>query len=92
MRKLVNGQMKTLLFVITLTLLSITMKANDAYRNYLLTRVYTPIHPRSNSLQQKEDINNLSIPRYKIPIGNVFCRMEDKLTKATKVWICVGVK
>lgn len=30
--------------------------------------------------------------RHEIPKGNLFCRMEDKLTRATKVWIKVGVK
>ncbi|MES2619533.1 MAG: hypothetical protein V4615_01690 [Bacteroidota bacterium] len=32
------------------------------------------------------------VPHYEIPKGNVFCRLEDKLTRATKVWIKVGVK
>jgi hypothetical protein len=71
---------------------SYASKANDPYRAYLLSRIYMPIHAIAGSLQQKSPVNELAIPRYKIPAGNVFCIMEDKLTKATKVWITVGVK
>jgi len=34
----------------------------------------------------------LEIPKIETPKGAVFCRLEDKLTKATKVWIKIGVK
>ncbi len=34
----------------------------------------------------------LQIPKIETPKGAVFCRLEDKLTKATKVWIKIGVK
>ncbi len=31
------------------------------------------------------------VPRYKTPKGNIFCRMEDVVTKKTGVWLKVGV-
>jgi len=31
------------------------------------------------------------IPPYKTPKGSVFCRMEEKVTKASGVWLKLGV-
>jgi hypothetical protein len=31
------------------------------------------------------------VPHYQIPKGNIFCRMEDYLSRRTGVWIKVGV-
>lgn len=35
---------------------------------------------------------HLSIPHYEIPKGAVFCRMEDYLTRKTKIWMKVGLQ
>jgi hypothetical protein len=86
--------MKNALLLFFLLILSITMQASTAYRAYLMTKIYKPLHQLNdtNIAEQKNNAADLAIPRYKIPAGNVFCIMEDKLTKATKVWITVGVK
>lgn len=31
------------------------------------------------------------VPPYQIPKGNIFCRMEDAVTRKTGVWLKVGV-
>jgi len=31
------------------------------------------------------------VPTYQIPKGNIFCRMEDLVTRKTGVWLKVGV-
>lgn len=31
------------------------------------------------------------VPRYQIPKGHIFCRMEDIVTRKTNVWLVVGV-
>ncbi|HWB63871.1 MAG TPA: hypothetical protein VG603_10200 [Chitinophagales bacterium] len=63
--------------------------AGNPYRWYLLSTVYAlPQH----NIQKQQAVEPVVIPKYAIPKGAVFCRMEDKLTRATKIWIKVGVK
>lgn len=70
--------------------------SNNAYRTYLLQQLY--LGPKEKQFQQQvfTRTNNAGslacIPKYSIPKGNVFCIMEDKLTRATGIWIKVGVK
>lgn len=61
----------------------------------------TQHQPRTQSLRfvhSKENRADKSKPSpefpysHSIPKGNVFCRMEEKLAKSTKIWIKVGVK
>lgn len=44
----------------------------------------------------KPSYNNISpalqLPKITTPQGAVFCRMEDFMTRKTKVWVKVGVK
>lgn len=67
-------------------------KANNPYQKYLLAKLLTYHRATTCSMSQIKTTPLYTIPRYQIPKGNVFCRMEDKLTKATGVWIKVGVK
>jgi hypothetical protein len=70
------------------------VKANNPYQRYLLAKALT-VRPHSALLQNSVSVAPASIsqiPHYQIPKGNVFCRMEDKLTKTTGIWIKVGVK
>ena len=89
--------MKGLLTLLATTLFCFAFAGhNGAYRTYLLQQLYAG--PKEKQFQQQvyTRSGNLStlacIPKYSIPKGNVFCIMEDKLTKATGIWIKVGVK
>ena len=86
--------MKALVFLLILCSLSTIAKAGGPYRNYLLSKVYT-MH-RSAGLHITEVNPSLSsaafIPRFERPKGAIFCRMEDMVTKATKVWLKIGVQ
>ena len=89
--------MKGLLTLLGTTLFCCSFAGNNnAYRTYLLQQLYAG--PKEKQFQQQvyTRSGNLStlacIPKYSIPKGNVFCIMEDKLTKATGIWIKVGVK
>lgn len=82
-----------LLILILLSFTSMLLNAADSYRIYLLSTIsYHSKYPAALNPKAIESNSTCFIPRYEIPIGNVFCRMEDKLTRATKVWIKVGVK
>ncbi len=69
-------------------------QASGVYRTYLLSKVSFQLHSHfqtsENNLTSAK--TNCVIPHYEIPKGNVFCRMEDYLTRKTNVWIKVGVK
>lgn len=74
-------------------------KAQDScsiYRQYVSLQIFRHTYKHhfvqgSPQLQQVQEHSAMYfIPRYQIPKGSVFCRMEDKLTRATKVWIKVG--
>lgn len=68
--------------------------STSAYRRHLEQRAWTCGHklvlhviPVRKAFTGNE---RYFIPRYEIPKGSVFCRMEDKLNRATKVWIKIG--
>jgi hypothetical protein len=86
--------MKALMFVFTFCSLATGLKAGGPYRNYLLSKVYVLNKPSENHLTKAS--TSLSpaafIPRFERPKGAIFCRMEDKVTKATKVWLKIGVQ
>ena len=42
------------------------------------------------ALPRKSPMKNY-VPAYQIPKGNIFCRMEDAVTRKTGVWLKVGV-
>lgn len=66
--------------------------SSSAYKRYVdseLTRCHQPTVHRMAKVDSAV-IKPYLIPRYEIPKGSVFCRMEDKLNRATKVWIKVG--
>lgn len=86
--------MKALVSLLFFCSLATALKAGDPYRSYLLATLY-PLH----SIVQPhiaETSPSLSpsafIPRFERPRGAIFCRMEDKVTKATKVWLKLGVQ
>jgi hypothetical protein len=65
--------------------------ANNPYRNYLLTRIIY-VHSNRESVDKDSFSPIIAIPKYQIPKGAIFCRMEDKVTRATKVWLKIGVQ
>jgi hypothetical protein len=84
--------MKALL-VSLLTLFYFSTQAGTPYRSYLLSQIYIV---QTKTKQPETCLSStqitFTIPRYETPKGNVFCRLEDKLIRATKVWIKLGVK
>lgn len=85
--------------VITILLLVIVfcVKAQDstsAYKRYVYTNYCyyktTQVVLKMSPKPVYTYASMYFIPRYEIPKGSVFCRMEDKLNRATKVWIKVG--
>ena len=86
--------MRTLIFFFSFSLLTFNTKAEGPYKKYLLAKIYTPERTLQfhYPVSSCEPGNDAGLPRYQIPKGNIFCRMEDKLTKATKVWIKIGVQ
>ena len=87
--------MKPAGFVLVFCLLSIAVQAGGPYRNYLLSRIYAIKQPvvRNITTEVTTVLSSAAfIPRFERPKGAVFCRMEDKVTKATKVWLKIGVQ
>ncbi len=86
--------MKVLLFLFTLCYFTTTSKAGGAYRNYLLSKVYVLSKPSEyHAADVSTSLSSAAfIPRFERPKGAIFCRMEDKVTKATKVWLKIGVQ
>jgi len=86
--------MKTFVFIIAFCLLIPALKANDPYRNYLLSKIYLQPQPKIQTAAPVNQTVGCSafIPRFERPKGAIFCRMEDKVTKATKVWLKIGVQ
>ena len=87
--------MKAFVSVLIFCSLFLASSANSPYRNYLLSKVY--IHAKTIELNQP--LSNTPpvgagafIPRFERPKGAIFCRMEDQVTKATKVWLKIGVQ
>ena len=86
--------MKVLVFIIVFCLPVLGLKANDPYRDYLLSKVFLQPQPKiqSNTTITPTVGASAFIPRFERPKGAIFCRMEDKVTKATKVWLKLGVQ
>ncbi len=78
--------------LLTLLFLYSIAEAGDGYHNYLLSRLASNQPVKITHTSIIVNAKQAEIPRYQIPKGNIFCRMEDKLTRATKVWIKIGVK
>lgn len=79
--------------LIVLNVLTLAVFANSPYRQYLLAKA-SDIHisySNKHILSQSSTVTYV-IPRYTIPKGNVFCRMEDQLCRATGLWLKIGVK
>ena len=85
--------MKNLLLIL-FTFTSLFAQASGVYRTYLLSKasfhLYSQFQSNANDLVSAK--TSCVIPHYEIPKGNVFCRMEDYLTRKKNVWIKVGVK
>ena len=86
--------MKCLVFIMVLYMPISALKANDPYRDYLLSKIY--LQPQSK-IQSGNTLTptvgaGAFIPKYETPRGAIFCRMEDKVTRATKVWLKIGVQ
>ncbi len=82
------------LVVVLFVFISFFAHANGAYRTYLLSKVSFQLHShfQTSANDWASAKTSCVIPPYEIPKGNVFCRMEDYLTRKTNVWIKVGVK
>ncbi len=74
--------------LVALLFLSFTLFAGGPYRNYLLAKTII----RKPGVKPVAITSKTIIPRYQTPKGSVFCRLEDKLTKATRVWVKIGVQ
>jgi hypothetical protein len=86
--------MKSLLVVFIFCSFFLASKASNPYRSYLLSKIYLEIKPviyHSETTLQAVGPSAL-IPHYETPKGAIFCRMEDKVTRATKVWLKLGVQ
>ena len=75
-----------------LATLSTYAQARSPLRTYILLHTLTQRNYEKRQPVTTDVKPAYTIPHYEIPKGAIFCRMEDKLTKATKVWIKVGVK
>lgn|GEM_PF-2247534 len=86
--------MKALVFIFILCMLTTGLEARGLYRNYLLSKVYIIHKPIQNhDVESSTALSSAAfIPRFERPKGAIFCRMEDKVTKATKVWLKIGVQ
>lgn len=82
------------LVVIFFVFTSLFAEASGVYRTYLLSKVSFQLHLhfQTSTTDLASAKTNCVIPHYEIPKGNVFCRMEDYLTRKTNVWFKVGVK
>jgi len=79
-------------FLLALLFLHCEIFAGEGYRYYLLYQTFIKHPTKMVSNQTAISPAKAIVPPYQIPKGNIFCRMEDKLTRATKVWIKIGVK
>ena len=89
--------MKKAITIVVVILLTGGLKAGNPYRDYLvfktrnqLSFAMAPVPVESETQESNTIIKPM--PHYQIPRGAVFCRLEDKLTRATKIWIKIGVK
>jgi hypothetical protein len=86
--------MKAIAGILIFCGLYLTSPANSPYRNYLLSKIYIHTKPLTH---QQSIVNSVVgsgafIPRFERPKGAIFCRMEDQVTKATKIWLKLGVQ
>jgi hypothetical protein len=86
-----NLQLKAMLLSLLL-IAAACLNARNPYRNYLLSKIISRPPPALLTYQCNTTAKTMSIPHYQIPTGSVFCRLEDKLTRATKVWVKIGVQ
>ena len=86
--------MKALISLILFGALSSPSMAGNPYRDYLFSKVFGPV--KQVEYHAVSNTSSLSaaayIPRFERPKGAVFCRMEDKVTKVTGVWLKIGVE
>ncbi len=85
--------MKAFALLLAFCCLALNSSAHNPYRNYLLSKIY--IQPRVVEAYQSTNTSvgaGAFIPRFERPKAAVFCRMEDMVTKATKVWLKIGVQ
>ena len=86
--------MKAVSGFLLLVLGTLNLQAGSPYRNYLLSTV--TIHESSVAFHATQSTLTLPqsafIPRFERPKGAVFCRMEDAVTRSTKVWLKIGVQ
>ena len=72
-------------FMISLMLNAEASGPQGLYRVYLLHQIKDP---HRVSLMTRCSM----IPKFEIPKGAVFCRLEDKLSRSTGLWIKIGLK
>jgi hypothetical protein len=86
--------MKPAAFIIVFCSSFLASNASGPYRNYLLSKIYPAAKPVIYYGQPTQlPVGPLAlIPHYETPKGAIFCRMEDKVTRATKVWLKLGVQ
>ncbi len=72
------------------------LNAGGVYRKFLLYEVYHEAgftaKPNHEGAINYRPGPAAYIPRFETPRGAIFCRMEDKVTRATKVWLKIGVQ
>jgi hypothetical protein len=71
-------------FSILLFNFSLLLQAQDA------KPVMQPLIIKRDTSSHQTILKNI-VPAYQIPKGNIFCRMEDLVTRKTGVWLKVGV-
>jgi hypothetical protein len=81
--------MRALLFSLLILCFS-QGKASNPWRTYLLSSVYKT-QVKKPAMTWTASAPACRIPQYVIPKGNIFCRLEDKLTRSSHIWIKVGV-
>ena len=86
--------MKALAVFFLLAMWSFNIKAGSPYRNYLLTTLTAHESAVVFHAAQSQAVlpSTAFIPRFERPKGAIFCRMEDAVTKSTKVWLKIGVQ
>lgn len=86
--------MKAFMMVVVFCSVTVVSAARGVYRQYLLSTISSFHKPAE--VHEPAINSTLSpaayIPRFERPRGAIFCRMEDKVTKATKVWLKIGVE
>jgi len=85
--------MKTFMLVFIFCLISLASFAGNPYRADLLAKISGTEKLSVTNIESHGTVGTTAfIPRYETPKGAIFCRMEDKVTRATKVWLKLGVQ